>query len=320
MDELVKNAIFIIESISDEFAFRKNSSILDEQNKKFGYYSMPYLFTNENLNAYYRQMNLDGKSMLTVVGSGDHILEAILRGASKIDAFDITPYAIKTYELKSAAIKTLEYEEFIRYFLDYNSRFDIELYQKIRPALKREDLEFWDAIYKKYKNNPNAISNLFREKEIGLFRYFDVGERANRLSNIISYLKREQYYKLREMIGHCQVTCHIRDVNHLDDLGNNYDYILLSNIVKYQEDIDFMRFRDSVSRYISKLNLLGEIKIGYFWGAPDCRSLERGRVIRDKMNLEGIEIITVPSSYFELVIPGVPSSDLDELISYQKKG
>ena len=317
MDELIKNALLIIESLQKNSIYQQNSRKLIKINKKFGLYSMPYLYTNENLNGYYNQMNFNGKSVLAVVGSGDHILCAVAGGATKVDAFDISGYALMAYYLKEAAIKTLEYEEYITYFLSSTECFNNESYARIRASLRPDALTFWDSIYEKYQDNPRMILNLFRKPENLILGYFNTTEKAQRLANVISYFDSEKYYQLRENLEKCQITCCIRDVKDLDGLGASYDYILLSNISKYQLDLDFGNFREAISRYISKLNILGEIKLGYFWGAQDPEYLKRCQVIRDGLNIDGIEITEIPSQYFEIATPGINQMH-DAVIGYKK--
>lgn len=317
MNELIKNALLIIESLEENSIYQQNSRKLIKLNKKFGLYSMPYLYTNENLNGYYNQMDFNDKSILTVVGSGDHILSAVVRGVTRVDAFDVSGYALMAYYLKEAAIKTLEYEEYITYFLSSNECFSNEYYARIRASLRPDALTFWDSIYEKYKDNPRMILNLFREPENQILRYFNTTEKAQRLANVISYFDSEKYYQLRKNLEKCQINCYIRDVKDLDDLGSSYDYILLSNISKYQLDLDFGNFREAISRYISKLNILGEIKLGYFWGAQDPEYLKRCEVIRDGLNIEGIEITEIPSQYFEIATPGINQIH-DAVVGYKK--
>ena len=99
MPKLTKKAITLIGNDQSKF-----NNV--DKNSPFNSYSASYVFTTENINAYYDRLDLKDKSILTVVGSGDHILNAILRGAKKIDAFDISGYAILFYYLKEAAVKT----------------------------------------------------------------------------------------------------------------------------------------------------------------------------------------------------------------------
>ncbi|MBQ4031351.1 MAG: DUF3419 family protein [Bacilli bacterium] len=90
-----------------------------------------YPFTTENI-AGYMDMDLTGKKIITVTGSGDHIINAILKGCNDITTFDINPLTKEFMELKLEKIKELSLDEYLEYFsnLDedkYNYKyFDIQ--------------------------------------------------------------------------------------------------------------------------------------------------------------------------------------------------
>ena len=90
-----------------------------------------YPFTTENI-AGYLDMDLTGKKIITVTGSGDHIINAILKGCNDITTFDINPLTKEFMELKLEKIKELSLDEYLDYFsnLDqdkYNYKyFDIQ--------------------------------------------------------------------------------------------------------------------------------------------------------------------------------------------------
>ena len=48
-----------------------------------------YLFTTENIKGYMDELDLTNKKIITVTASSDHIINAILKGATKILTFDI---------------------------------------------------------------------------------------------------------------------------------------------------------------------------------------------------------------------------------------
>ncbi len=66
----------------------------------------------ENVKELFKKM-FDFNTILIVTGSGDQILEAILLGASRVQAFDINKLAKYGCVLKIASIKALEYDEFV---------------------------------------------------------------------------------------------------------------------------------------------------------------------------------------------------------------
>lgn len=250
----------------------------------FDKYSHAYLFTTENINGYFDNINMQDKDILTVVGSGDHILNAILKGAKKIDAFDISVYAIMLYYLKEAAIKTLEYEEFIEYFIKENNLNNYQIYQKLRSKLRPEALIFWDFVYQNIDATKIFDSLLFRIRMDST----DVETTLNKKTKLSRYLERNNYYKLKKLIELCEVNCYCRDCKDLDEIMKTYDYMFFSNIIQYQQGEDYIKFRQAMMRYLGKLKEKGAIKVGYIYGylkhkldIPQECEIERVEAVED---------------------------------------
>lgn len=102
-----------------------------------------YPFTTENIAGYMSDLDLKDKKVLTVTGSGDHALNAILKGAIDITCFDVNPEA-KNYTIdKIDLIKYLSYEDFLKYMVFdnlLNGKYSLELkyynpYSKIKHNL-----------------------------------------------------------------------------------------------------------------------------------------------------------------------------------------
>ena len=81
--------------------------------------SSVYRVTNENMTSYYEHLK-DKKKILTVIGSGDQILNSILAGSREIDCFDISVFAEYHLFLKMASIMALSEEEYKEYFFSNN--------------------------------------------------------------------------------------------------------------------------------------------------------------------------------------------------------
>lgn len=108
-----------------------------------------YDWTNENFKLY-PNVDLTGKKVLTVTGSGDHVLNCVLKGATKIDAFDINVFAKYYSALKCAMISSYGYYTF-RYKIDeiidnvkaiYNYKNE-DFFKKVSHYLTEEELMFW---------------------------------------------------------------------------------------------------------------------------------------------------------------------------------
>ena len=132
-----------------------NLKSLDTEN--FSSISQIYSFTTENISGYFKYIDFENKSILTVSGSGDHIINAIYCGAKNVVGFDINYLALIFTELKLVALENLEYEEFLNYFL-INEKSDInknknalnyEIYlNKLEKDLSHKAKECMKLLYK----------------------------------------------------------------------------------------------------------------------------------------------------------------------------
>lgn len=207
------------------------------KNLNFSNYCSIYPFTNENINGYFDKLNINNKSALSIAGSGDHYLELIMRGASEIKTFDINILTKYYIELKIAAIKALDYNDFITYFVLDNNYYDIfneNIYNNIRKYLNEESTIFWDTLYSKYSGKHIRLSKLF----------FKTEETYEFLTKFVSYLNPVGYYKLKNILlnngneinfaknfRNCSIS------NLLHNYNNCFDNIILSNIADFIDEI-----------------------------------------------------------------------------------
>lgn len=99
-----------------------------------------YPFTTENIAGYMYDLDLKDKKIITVTASGDHALNAILRGARDITCFDVNPNSKDYTKEKIQAILDLSYEDFIRYMLLDNKlkgKYNLE-FKYYNPESKRK--------------------------------------------------------------------------------------------------------------------------------------------------------------------------------------
>lgn len=219
--ENVKNAINIINNLN---------------NDKFSKYNKIYLFTTENL-CYLEKFN--GKNVLSVCGSGDHILNSILYGAENILAFDINNLSQYILYLKIEAVKNLTYHEFIDFFI-FKS-FDYQIFKKIN---KNKTLIFWEELYKYFNYNTEALynSNLFIKNNENFYI------RNN------PYLNEINYNILKENILNISINfinCDLLEIKN----EKFFDLILLSNISDYLNNIFH---NNSLKKFNEFINILKE--------------------------------------------------------------
>ena len=260
--------------------------------------SKAYLRTTENINGYYEKLDFKDKKVLTVIGSSDHIFEAILRGAKKVDGFDISENAILLYYLKEAAIKTMNFEEYMNFFYVENKCFTKEGYEILRSKLNEISVPFWDKVFNSESKEPiNYIQDMLVSK-LALYKVPVVA--SLKLSALSSYLEEENYYRLQSRINKTEINIHLRDIKDVDKIKESYDYIILSNIFEYQ---DTDEFKQIIEQYRKHLTDDGLIVVGYAYHDIDLSYYSE------------YESIEVPSRY---ALNGISGAPYDHVMTTRK--
>lgn len=222
-----------------------------------------YLFTNENISGYMNHMsNINGGRVLTVGSSGDHAFEAYLRGAMRVDMFDINSLQKSVIELKTHMIRNLDYDDFLEYFFSGKNGFDSDILRPVKSLFSPELRSYMD---------------MFTRYGSTMLRYDGACSPEIKWQNI-SYVSNERaYYALRKKLPEAInfVKCDIGALTaHFDQ---KYNLIMLSNIADYVQDMKIPgeggRLMDLYTRILSPIaekNLVdtnGCICFQYFWSA-----------------------------------------------------
>ena len=204
-------------------------------------YSSVYMFATENVCGVVNCLNVSNKDILTASASGDHIFNMLLIGAKNIAAYDINIYAKYFYYFKEAAIKVLNYNEFLEFFFlklfSFKSKvFDNKIFfNRILPNIKDESSKvFWNTLFKRYSGFELYTSSLFFTNCYSKNTYIKCND----------YLKNEDNYKdLQKKLLTFEYEFYWVDI--FNDLSNipdkKYDIIYLSNI------LDRLREKDKIS-------------------------------------------------------------------------
>lgn len=211
-----------------------------------------YPFTTENIAGYMSDLDLVNKKIITVTGSSDHIINAILKGATEITTFDINPLTKLYMDLKLSAIEQLSFEDFLEILL-YNTERSLDY--KIITSLKMTDesKKFWIRQFMMYNNSGLDL------KKSGLFntKYFNPCSKL--WQNM--YLDKNNYEIVKEKIRKVKITFINQSLKDLV-LDNCYDYMFLSNISDY---ISTMYDRDGLIKYKKLIdNFLINVRQIYF--------------------------------------------------------
>lgn len=227
-----------------------------DKNDSFHKESFIYKKTNEKLNEFFDiLMNKD--KVLTVIGSGDQILNTLLTNPTRVDAFDISVFPKYFLKLKIAAIKSLTREEYIKFFFattetTLDEYYDDLFFDKIRKELDEETREFWEYLF-----NYNDWYDIYNST---LFSSEMVFETSALEQN--KYLEKDEYYKLKEILKNININYIESDLMDLK-IEDNYDLIYLSNIINYVKK----------SAYLEKIDEFSEkskgIIVSYIFGELD---------------------------------------------------
>ena len=228
-------------------------------NFKEKHYNTVYNMTNEQLDLYFKYFPIKDGNVLTVLGSGDHVLQSACCGAKSIYAFDYNPLALYMAKLKIKSLSILERNEFLNYFYntDYKRYFDVNYYKKVRDYLDRDTAKFWDSLYREF-NNYEITDNLINNGDSYINRSED------------GFLNRDKYYLTKNNLENIDIKYLCSDVFDILDklpfdikfnavfLSNIFDWMNLNAAVKYplfiKRDLDKYLYTDALVAVHSSVN------------------------------------------------------------------
>jgi len=192
-----------------------------------------YIYATEMVSSYYSRLGLRGKRVLSIVGSGDQIINAYFFGAKEVVGFDINKYAFFMLDLKISSVNKLNYYEFLEFFGNNLSDgcLSFNLYIKLRNDLSLKTRNFFDKIYKEFNNNGKKLikSEYFRQRHMI----------KSSASDINTYLEDEKkYLKCKIIMQNKKINFLKLDINDIDTVENKtlkgkFDIINLSNVLNY---------------------------------------------------------------------------------------
>lgn len=200
-----------------------------------------YPFTSENIAGYMKDLDLTDKKVITVTGSTDHILNAVLQGATEITTFDINPLTKPYMDLKISALKNLSYEDFIKLLLfESNMILDYRIISSL--DMSDESKIFWLEQLSKFNNNGNELRN----SSLFNLKYFNPYSKL--WQNL--YLEKNRYNLLKQQLKDAKITFINASLKDLK-IDENFDYMFLSNISDY---LNLMYNSDALRKYRDLLN------------------------------------------------------------------
>ena len=266
-----------------------SNKYIDNDRRNYTNTSAIYRCTNEMINCKeYINILKNKKRILSVIASGDQIINSILLGSNDIVGYDISRFPKYYLYLKIAGIKKLEKEEFLNYFVGsyYKSLMNTDTYDKLRDELPDKCRIFWDGLYDAFEpydiNESLLLCNEPFSKEILTIRNL--------------YLQDDNYRKTRIKLDNINLTLYDNNIFKLINCNiGKFDLINLSSIIHYPKDnfgsieVGLKKYREFLEEL--PLNIDGEAlsylySIDTFW---NYRGLIDKYYSGDKFRVEPIE-------------------------------
>ena len=278
--------------------------VLEEIEPKLNNFSFTYLFATENISGFSKKISFKDKSILTVSSSGDQAFNMILKDASSVDLFDINIFSFYYFNLKLAAIKSLDYKEFLDFLtpknpLNKTKIFSLNTYLKIRDNINDQEIKyFWDYLFCHYKGEDIYNSNLFTKLKNNRKDYLECND----------YLKNEtNFNELKIKLKDKQFNFY--NINLFNDTmptNSKYDFIYLSNIfdsLEAKTNLEFIKkLKEIVLKIKNNTKKDGIIGVNYLYLYfddfifNDCTNILKFNTLENR-NLSEFEFIDFPSFF-----------------------
>ena len=196
------------------------SKVLDMYNGKlsrqyiwgFNDYSKVYYSSNEDFKNMFSSVDMNDKSVLTVLASGDQAIHFYNKGAKRVDVFDVNKITKYYYGIRLLAIKYLG-TSFLGDEVDFiNNVIDILNKCSMDNDFEKEIVSFWSLLLKKILDN-EGLKIKFNDSINSSFYNFDISD-------------------------------------NVDECNNKYDILVLSNIHEYVSLNNMSIFTDNVSKLL----------------------------------------------------------------------
>ncbi len=191
--------------------------------------SFIYRTTNEQIDKYQRYLK-NRENILSIIASGNQILDTIYEGNKNITGFDISTFPKYYLELQIAALNTLGLKDYINFIygdID-DEKFD-DMYDTIHPILEKEAKKFWDGLLNFFDFSEITASTLFSN---------EIVYPKNIIERNIYLQSEENYQRLKDNIQQVNLKYVTGDIFSLaKELDTSYDFINLSSII-YYNDLD----------------------------------------------------------------------------------
>jgi len=200
--------------------------------------SFIYRTTNEKIDSYQHFLR-NRENVLSVISSGNQILNTIYEGGKNITGFDISTFPKYYLELQIAALNTFGLDDYIKFIYEDidDEKFD-DMYDVLHPILEKDSKIFWDGLLNSFDISEIINSTLFSNETFNL---------RNVITRNAYLHSEEDYQKLRENMQQANLKYITGDIFSLGkQLDDNYDFINLSSIIYYKKISEYQNLLESL--------------------------------------------------------------------------
>ena len=229
-----------------------------------------YHCSNERLNSYFKDLNLKESRIATVGSSGDQTLNALFYGAKDITIIDANILSKPYIEYKIAMIKNLDFATF-KLHLGKFSMFNWKIYAKISHDLPRDVQQFFDELMLNQDDNGRDFDEGYLTDSLIRNNLFHTPcNDYDKPEENLFFNNENDYKKLKEILveKNFKINYIIADITKFPHkLTGKFDYIFLSNIYNYYEDVASLN--KIIKQLYSKINVGGAIQYNYVFFKND---------------------------------------------------
>lgn len=200
--------------------------------------SFIYRATNEKIDSYQHFLR-NRENVLSVISSGNQILNTIYEGGKNITGFDISTFPKYYLELQIAALNTFGLDDYIKFIYEDidDEKFD-DMYDALHPILEKDSKIFWDGLLNSFDISEIINSTLFSNETFNL---------RNVITRNAYLHSEEDYQSLRENMQQVNLKYITGDIFSLGkQLDDNYDFINLSSIIYYKKISEYQNLLESL--------------------------------------------------------------------------
>ncbi len=176
-----------------------------------------------------KKLDLNGKRILTVAGSGEFSQTFIDNDSSQVDVFDYSMFACFFNELKLVATRELTYQEYLNFFITIKEEnggtiFDQTVFERLEPFLTTQARTFFRQII------TPGYEELFKPKFTENGAVISRSIAVKHIDDVPFLTSEENFRTMQEKLRRSNVNFKIANINSPDLPVSDYDFVYISNI------------------------------------------------------------------------------------------